>query len=141
MKTVKVHTLKQGDHFIFMWDYDKPSPYVYVVTELMKHSWIECVCLQTGKDFAVGRDCDVILVTVDLKLKFKREEKVVDLTRKCGSCVYASTKNKRMFINHASYVRCDNPNRRFRDESSAYRARTTRCCQCYKPKEGFDERT
>ena len=141
MKVVKVHTLTQGDHFVFSCDAKEEKPYVYVVTAEDVHNWIDCVCLQTGKDFAVGKDCEVVPVTVDLKLKFEREEKVVDLTRKCGSCEYASSKNKRMFINHASYVRCDNPNRRFRDEISAYRARTTKCCQCYKPKEGFDDCT
>ena len=69
MKVVKAHTLKQGDHFVFMWEHNKPSPYVYVVTEVMKHGWIECVCLQTGKDFAVGRDCEVIIVKVKVEVK------------------------------------------------------------------------
>ena len=69
MKKVKVHTLKQGDHFVFMWDYDKPSPYVYVAYNIMKDGWIECVCLQTGKDFAVGRDCEVIPVKVKVEVE------------------------------------------------------------------------
>ena len=37
--------------------------------EVMKHGWIECVCLQTGKDFAVGRDCEVILVKVKVEVE------------------------------------------------------------------------
>ena len=135
MKVVKVHTLTQGDHFVFACDAKEEKPYVYVVTDVDVYKWIDCVCLQTGKDFAVGKDCEVVQVTVDFKLKFEREENVVDLTRKCGSCAYASTECKEFYKNQSSYVRCMNPNRSFRHKYSAYRPRTTKCCQCYKPKE------
>lgn len=141
MKVVKVHTLSQGDHFVFHHDIKDEKPYVYVVTATDVHKWIDCVCLQTGKDFAVGPYFDVVPVTVDLKLKFEREPKVVDLTRKCGSCVYASTDCKELYKNQSSYVRCVNANRAFKHKYSAYRARTTKCCQFYKPKEGLDDCT
>lgn len=126
---------------MFHSDVKEDKPYVYVVTALDVHKWIDCVCLQTGKDFAVGPNFDVVPVTVDFKLKFEREEKVVDLTRKCGSCVYASVKDKKYYMHSPSYVRCVNPSKHWKRELSAYRARTTPCCQCYKPKENADECT
>lgn len=126
---------------MFHSDVKEEKPYVYVVTAVDVHKWIDCVCLQTGKDFAVGSYFDVVPVTVDLKLKFEREEKVVDLTRKCGSCIYGSTECKELYKNQHSYVRCVNPNRRFVHKYSEYRPRTTKCCKMYKPKENADGTT
>lgn len=134
MEVVKVHTLNQGDHFVFHSDVKEEKPYVYVVTALDVHKWIDCVCLQTGKDFAVGPYFDVVPVTVDFKLKYSIERKPVDLTGKCGSCAYASTECKELYKNQKSYVRCMNPNRSFRHKYSAYRARTVKGCKLYQAK-------
>lgn len=139
MKVVKVSELNRGDHFVFADEAKGVNPYVYVVTDADVHKWIDCVCVQTGKDFAVGPSFDVVPVALKIGIKYATEEKVLDLTRKCGSCEYASTKDKKMYKHLTSYVRCVCPSRRFREEISAYRARTTKCCKCYKPKESADE--
>lgn len=43
VKLVKVHTLKQGDHFVFYQDIKDKNPYVYVVTDVDVSKWAECV--------------------------------------------------------------------------------------------------
>lgn len=75
------------------------------------------------------------LIANGVTVKVKKDKPPVDLTGKCGSCVYASSENKRLYPNTRSYVQCLNPERKWYREISAYRARTTPCCKKYKPKE------
>ena len=66
---MKVHTLKQGDHFVFACNAEEENPYVYVVTEVFRSGTADCVCLQTGKDFSIGRDFEVLPVKVHLRVE------------------------------------------------------------------------
>lgn len=93
------------------------------------------MCIQTGKCFSVSACAEVVPVTLKFSIKYSTEKKPVDLTNKCGSCVFASVKDKELYKSHDSYVRCVHPDRHFAKKYSAYRARTTKCCKCYKLKE------
>ena len=135
LNTVEVHTLNVGDKFVLD-TYSEIHNSVYLVYELDKDGYAECVELHSGKTFTFGRTVPVIPVTVTICVKrTPMERKPADLTGKCGSCEFASTKFKTMFIHQDSYVRCMNPARRFRDEISAHRPRTTKCCKEYKARE------
>ena len=135
MKTVLVSTLSVGDHFVLD-SYSEEFNSLYLITETYSNGWTDCVELHSGKEFTFGREVPVIPVKVDFKVKFPLKEKTpANLSGKCGSCEYASSKDKTKFVNQTSYVRCMNPERQFRDEIAAHRARTTKCCKCYKAKE------
>lgn len=82
----------------------------------------------TWGDFA---DC---LIANGVTVKIKKEKPPVDLSGKCGSCVYASMEQKELWLHLQSYVRCVNPEKRFMRKNSEYKARTTPCCKAYKPK-------
>lgn len=70
MKTVKVHTLKQGDHFMFSCDAKLAHLMpVYVVNNIDKDGYCECVCIQSGKDFVMGRNVCVVPVKVNLSVE------------------------------------------------------------------------
>ena len=70
MKTVKVHTLKQGDHFMFSCDVKLVHIMpVYVVTNIDKDGYCECVCIDSGKDFIMGRNISVVPVKVTVNVE------------------------------------------------------------------------
>lgn len=133
--TVLVSTLDVGDKFMLVSPAEVNGG-VYVIYDMSADGWAECVEINSGKDFSFGRAVEVIPVEVTLKVRNAlRIDKSVDLTNKCGSCAHASTECKELYKNQKSYVRCMNPNRSFRHKYSAYRPRTTKCCQMYKAKE------
>ena len=136
LKTVEVHTLDVGDKFVLE-SYSEKCNSVYLIYEIDANGYAECVELHSGKTFTFGRAVPVIPVTVTIGVKRTLfEKKPADLTNKCGSCEYASTECKELYKNTDSYVRCICPARHFHRAISAYRPRTTKCCQEYKPKEG-----
>lgn len=136
--TVEIHTLDVGDKFMLV-DPARVDGGVYVIYDMSADGWAECVEINSGKDFSFGRAVEVIPVEVTIKVRNAlRRNEPVDLTNKCGSCEYASTECKELYKNTPSYVRCMNPNKKFRHKYSAYRARTTKCCQMYKAKETED---
>ena len=78
------------------------------------------------------------LIANGVTVPVKKEKPPVDLTDKCGSCFYATAEGKKLFPNTRSYVWCINPDKKWVREIQAYRARTTKCCKMYKPKENSD---
>lgn len=70
MKTVYVHSLNRGDHFVLE-TYSEKFNSIYVITETYSNGWVDCVELHSGKDFAFGRKVLVVPVEVDLVVKFK----------------------------------------------------------------------
>ena len=133
-QTVEVQTLKMGDKFVLPTYFQNPLVYV-VVTVDPQDGRAECVCINNGAISIFGRECHVVPVEVAIKVKNILERPPVDLTNKCGSCVYATAEGKFLFPNTRSYVQCTNPNRKWHREISAYRPRTTKCCSRYKAKE------
>ena len=74
------------------------------------------------------------LIANGVTVKIKKEKPPVDLSGKCGSCVYASMEQKELWLHLQSYVRCINPEKRFMRKNSEYKARTTPCRKAYKTK-------
>lgn len=135
---VLVSTLNIGDKFVLE-SYSKEFDHVYLVVDKYSDGWVDCVEMHSGKDFTMGKTVSVIPVEVELKVRGAVKAKPpTDLTGKCGSCFYASAENKSLFPNTRSYVQCLNPERHWHREIEAYRARTTKCCKLYKPKENVD---
>ena len=135
-KTVEVHTLKVGDKFVLE-AYTERQGSIYLIYEMDGRGWAECVEMHSGKTFSFGREVLVYPVAVNFAVRRTvREEKLPDLTNKCGGCVHSTTEDMKHFVHTPSYVRCVCPDKKFARETSAYRPRTAVCCSKYVPKEG-----
>lgn len=72
MKTVEVQKLKVGDKFVLP-SYFDGNHYVYVVTNVRPNVGVDCVCINSGKDFLIGRTLPVVPVKVELVVEEETE--------------------------------------------------------------------
>ena len=91
------------------------------------------------QDGFIARIADHLIANGVTIVKPKKQKPPVDLTGKCGSCVYA-VQEAGHFGNSPCYVRCTNEEhlsrRPYQSPLVAVRQRTVKACKCYVPREG-----